>query len=143
MNGNKSILSRRSVKGCRLQTINEELEMIHGCEGICSLRREQTTVAFVVMKQDELIKIKKLSRKYTLLRRGKKTPSSGDRSSYLIIVFFFQADGAPLIHTRCTYGYRRKLILPLSLGIGSNWIFAVVKIYSFAEESQEERIGII
>ncbi len=133
----KSILSRRSVKEYRPEQIKaEELEMIllAGRYAPSGMNR-QPWLFVVIQNKDELIKIKEI------LQKNMPAPPGGGRRPHLLetaptLIIVFGQDGSSTTIHDCTLAMGNMMIAAASLGIGSNWIHAVVKDLFLFEEGK-------
>lgn len=137
----RSILSRRSIKEYKPEQIKgEELEIIllAGRYAPSSMNR-QPWLFVVIQNSAMLSKIDEIIQKYRprhmpAPQPGQKRPNPLATAPTLIVVFG-QGDLFTAIHD-CTLAMGNMMIAAASLGIGSNWLHAVIKDLFSSEEGK-------
>ncbi|TZE82621.1 nitroreductase family protein [Calorimonas adulescens] len=137
----KSILSRRSIKEYKPEQIKaEELEMIllAGRYAPSGMNR-QPWLFVVIQNKDVLLKINEILQRNRPKNMpapppGQKRPNPLETAPTLIVVFG-QDDMFTTIYD-CTLAMGNMMIAATSLGIGSNWVHAVVKDLFTSEEGK-------
>lgn len=137
----KSILSRRSIKEYRPEQIKgEELEMIllAGKYAPSGMNR-QPWLFLVVQNKDMLAKIGDILQRNRPKNMpapppGQKRPNPLETAPTLIIVF--GQDGMFTTIHDCTLAMGNMMVAAASMGIGSNWLHAIVKDLFTTEEGK-------